>query len=523
MYDYIIVGGGAAGLVLAARLSEDPGAKVLVLEAGTENIYEASEYSTGAHVMWGPATNWSFMSAPQPELDGRQIMQPRGKLIGGSAAINVGSWSRGTRANYESWGLPGWDWEAVLAAYKKIECSRREDSDWRGQNGAMQLEDTPVGTPLTEVFRQAAIEVGVGVTTDRNAAEPVGFDIWETIFKDGRRFNTEHGYLNPARRRSNLTIETEAYVTRINIDGHRARSVSYSRGGHGQEAEAAREIILCAGAINSPQILMLSGIGPGEELRRHGIEVIENLPGVGGNLADHLRTDIGALTPEGIGETLFPDEDDPAQMARWRAGSYGPLTVTENTASAFVRSTPDVPHPDIEFMYSINPPMNLRQDNPGRAGWYINTGLVQPKSRGRVSLASADPMEKAIYDPAYLSDADDMSVYVRGVRTALAHAGTSALAPYTDPATLTLPIDADDAAIEARIRAVAESIYHPAGSAKMGIEGDSEAVLDPACRVRGIEGLRVADASSMPSLISGHTMAPAILVAEMVAGFIKAG
>ncbi len=471
--------------------------------------------------MWGPATNWGYNSAPQPGLGGRQIMQPRGKVIGGCAAINVGSWSRGTRDNYASWGLPGWDWETILATYKKIESSQKDNKKYRGMSGRMRLEDTPAGTDMTEVFRQAAIESGVGLTRDRNGANPVGFDLWETIFPDGRRWNTEHGYLNGARKRSNLAIMTEAHVTRINCEGKRARSVSYQRGGQSYEVIAEQEVLLCAGTVNSPQLLMLSGIGPAAHLREHGIEVIEDIPAVGANLGDHLRVELGALAPEGVGETLYPNPGDPKQLEQWRAGDYGPLTVAENTAAAFVRSRKGVEHPDIELMYAINPPMGLRKSNPGRAGWYIMVGLVQPKSRGNIRLSSADPMEKAIYDPAYLSHSDDMETYKKGIRIALSHAKTKALKPYTDSTTLTLPLDADDATLEAHIRKTAESIYHPVGAVRMGVNGDPTAALDPQCRVRGMEGLRVVDASSIPSLISGHTMAPTILIAERVAAMIK--
>ncbi|MEO0385982.1 MAG: GMC family oxidoreductase N-terminal domain-containing protein, partial [Pseudomonadota bacterium] len=306
-FDYVIIGGGTAGLVLAGRLSEDPKTRVAVLEAGPENTFETGEYANGAGGMWGPATNWGYMSAPQPALDNRQIMQARGKVIGGCAAINVGSWSRGTRGNYESWSLPGWDWDAILATYKMIEGSQKDNAEYRGTDGPMRLEDSPWGSAMTDVFRDAAIELGIGTTADRNGENPIGFDLWETIFPNGRRWNSEHGYLRPARKRENLTVITEAHVTRINFEGRRAVSVSYTKDGVGQEIAAGKEILLCAGAIGSPQILMLSGIGPAEHLREHGIAVLENLPAVGQNLADHLRTQFGALAPAGVGTTVYAD------------------------------------------------------------------------------------------------------------------------------------------------------------------------------------------------------------------------
>lgn len=520
-FDYVIIGGGTAGLVLAGRLSEDPNTSVAVLEAGPENTFETGEYANGAGGMWSPATNWGYMSAPQAGLDNRPIMQARGKVIGGCAAINVGSWSRGTKGNYESWNLPGWDWETILATYKKIEGSQKDDSDYRGKDGPMRLEDSPWGSAMTDVFRDAAVELGIGTTQDRNGENPIGFDLWETIFPDGRRWNSENGYLKPARKRKNLTVITEAHVTRINFEGRRAASVSYSKDGHGQEIAAAKEVLLCAGAIGSPHILMLSGIGPAEHLREHGIEVLENLPAVGQNLADHLRTQFGALSPEGVGTTVYADPSDAAQLEEWRATGYGPLAVAENTSSAFVKTDPNLAEPDIEFMYCINPPSNLR-DDPTRAGWYIMVGLVQPKSKGSVRLASADPMEKAIYDPAYLADPEDMKTYIKGFRIALAHVGTKALGSHTDMSTLQLSVDATDDEIEALIRSSAASIFHPVGTARMGVDGDDTAALDTECRVKGFQGLRVVDAASVPELVSGHTMAPTILVAERIAQAIKA-
>lgn len=519
-FDYVIVGGGTAGLVMASRLSEDPRTSVLVLEAGGENTIENGAFAAGVGAMWGPSTNWGFMSAKQDQLSGRSIMQPRGKVLGGSAAINVGSWSRGYRGNYESWELPDWDWPTILETYRSIERSQKPNTELRGTKGRMHLEDTPAGSEMTDVFRRAAMEAGVGVTSDRNAADPTGFDLWETIFPEGRRWNTENGYLNIARKRSNLNVVTNAHVLRINFRKKRAESVSYVTGSTRHTAQAAREIVLCAGAINSPHLLKLSGIGPADELIHHGINVVRHHPHVGANLADHLRVEVGALAPPGVGRAVYADPGDPDQMALWRSGGYGPLTVAENTSAAFVR-VGEAQHPNIEFMYAINPPMGLRKDHPDRAGWYIMVGLVQPKSTGAITLASADPMDKAVYDPGYLTHPDDIKTYVEGTRLALQHVRTKALSRFTDPATLTLPVDASDSAIETHIRNTAESIYHPVGSVRMGRDNDATAPLDTQCRLKGVDGLRVVDASSIPSLVSGHTMAPTIMIAERVAQMMK--
>ncbi|MEM6371664.1 MAG: GMC family oxidoreductase N-terminal domain-containing protein [Pseudomonadota bacterium] len=510
------MGGGTAGLVMAGRLSEDPTVSVAVLEAGPENTFETGQYAAGAGGMWAPTTNWGYMSAPQPELDGREIMQARGKVIGGCAAINVGSWSRGTRSNYESWDLPGWDWMTVLETYKKIEASQKPGTAFRGKTGPMRLEDSPRASDMTDVFRDAAIELGIAVTRDRNAENPIGFDLQETIFPDGRRWNSENGYLARARKRANLTVITDAHITKINFTGKRADGVSHVQGGQAQDISAACEVLLCAGAIGSPHLLMLSGVGPAEHLRDHGIALVQHVPAVGQNLSDHLRTQFGALSPVGVGQPVYSDPSDPAKLAQWRATGYGPLAGAENTSSAFVKTDAGLLHPDIEFMYCINLPSDLR-DDPARAGWYVMVGLVQPKSKGAVRLASADPMEKAIYDPAYLSDPEDMATYVKGMRIALEHVGTVALAARTDLSTLQL----SPAATDALIRSTAASIFHPVGTARMGRDGDETAALDTACRVKGLTGLRVVDAASVPELVSGQTMAPTILVAERVAQMIK--
>lgn len=520
MFDYIIVGGGTAGPVLAKRLSDDPTVTVLMLEAGKENTYEASQYVNGVFAMVMGEANWGYQSTPQQHLNNRKIAQPRGKVIGGSAAINVGSWSRGAQENYEAWGLNGWDWETVLAKYQQIENSPGSNPIYRGQKGPMLLEGTPSGTFMTDVFRDASLEMGIGITDDRNAANPIGFDLWECIFRNGRRHNTDVSYLQGARSRSNLKIETEAYVSKIIFNGRRANGVVYIRGRETITVAAKQEIVLCAGVINTPQLLMLSGVGPAEHLRSHDIQVVKDLSGVGSNLSDHLRVEVGALAPEGIGETLYANAQDPAQLREWRETGYGSLAVAENTSAAFFKSRPDVPAPDLELMYNINPSYLNRQSNPDRAGYYINVGLIQPKSRGSVRLASADPTEKPLFDPQYLSDPQDIEVFKIGVRTALEYTKTEALSPYTDVSTLSIASDADDAQLEAYIRTVAETIYHPVGTAKMGHDDDPAAVVDSTLKVKGIAGLRIADASVLPTLVSGHTMAPTILVAEMAADFM---
>lgn len=520
-FDYIVVGGGTAGPVVATRLTENPANSVLLLEAGKENTKEAIGYVGGAGQMWTPDTNWGYNSTPQEGLKGREIMQPRGKVMGGSAAINIGSWSRGTAANYNSWNLEGWDWETILKWYLKIEDSDRGANEFRGVAGPMKLETTPEGTFMTQVFKQACLELGLGATDDLNAAQNEGFDVWQCIFRNGRRHNTINNYLDGARLRSNLTIHAEAFVSKVIIENGAAVGIEYFQGGETKTIKANKEIIICTGAYATPKILMLSGIGPADYLKSLGIKVAKDLPGVGENLADHLRTDIGVTAPDGVGVSLRSNAKDPAQLQEWRTTGYGPLTVGENTSVSFFKSSPEVPVADMELMFNINAPVQWGAPPPKNAGYHIDVGLVQPKSKGNIRLASADPQDTLLVNPNYLGDKQDVQTYIKGMKTALKFTQTNSLKAFTDPATLTLKVDASDAEIEEYIRSRAESIYHPVGTAKMGKDDDPMAVVNTKMQVRGIQNLRVADASVIPNLISGHTMAPTILVAERVADFIK--
>ena len=519
--DYIVIGGGTAGPAIAARLTENPANSVLLIEAGGENTKEAIGYVGGAGQMWTPDTNWGYNSIPQAGLNGRAIMQPRGKVMGGSAAINIGSWSRGTAANYNSWKLDGWDWETVLKWYLKIENSDRGASEFRGADGPMKLETTPEGTYMTQVFKQACIEVGLGTTDDLNAAKLEGFDVWQCIFKNGRRHNTINNYLDAARLRPNLNIQTEAFVTKVIIENSVAVGIEYFQDGEIKTIKANKEIIICAGTYATPKILMLSGIGPADYLQSLGIDVIKDLPGVGENLADHLRTDVGVTAPDGVGVSLRSNPQDPTQLAEWRKTGYGPLAVGENTSVSFFKSSPEVPVADMELMFNINAPMQWGAPPPKNAGYHIDVGLVQPVSKGNIRLASADPKDTILVNPNYLADDRDVKTYIKGMRTALKFFQTASLKAYTDLSTISLDLKASDDEIENYIRSKAESIYHPVGTAKMGTDDDPMAVVNTKLQVRGIQNLRIADASVIPNLISGHTMAPTVLVAERAAEFIQ--
>jgi len=514
-FDYVVVGGGLAGCAVAARLSENPDVRVVLIEAGGENQYEPSYYSTGAHAMFETEANWAFKTGPQSALNNNEVAQPRGKVIGGSAAINIGSWSRGIAADYDAWeaaGAAGWNWKDALSYYEAIEASKRPDGGGRGRRGPMILEDTPVVSRMTDLLRQACIEAGYGTTEDHNGAKFDGFDLWETIFPYGRRRNSAEAYLRLARVRKNLSILTRSMTTRIHIAGNRATGVEIKRDGRTQTITAAREVLLCAGAFGSPQLLMLSGIGPGDHLRAHGIKVIRDLPGVGANLIDHLATRLGwAAETSGATAPLYSDPSDPSPLETWRHSGTGPLAANPYTSIAFVRSTDDVALPDIELLFGVNPPDSLVVDKSA-SGFTVFVAHVTPRSRGTVRLKSADPLDPPVIDPGYLTDPNDLPVLIAGVRRALALAATQALKPYTGK--YEVDQGATDEAITAWIRSHPVSMYHPVGTARIGASDDKHAVLDPELRVRGIDGLRVLDVSAMPDIIRGHTMAPALYIAE---------
>lgn len=514
-FDYVVVGGGLAGCVVAARLSEDPQVRVILLEAGRENDYEPSYFATGVHSLWTTEANWGFESVPQTGLQGHRISHPRGRLIGGSAAINVGSWSRGIAADYDRWaagGAAGWDWATARAAYLAIETSRRPEAGGRGKHGPMILEDTPVVSEMTEAFRQACLEIGIGETVDHNGERFEGFDRWETIFPRGRRRNSAEAYLAPARIRSNLQVLTSVRVLKVKFEGKRATGVVVGRDGRMEVIEARAEVVLCAGAFQSPQILMTSGIGPADHLRAIGIEPLVDSAGVGENLIDHLGTRMG-WAAAGLGGVLpvYPDINDTQQLEDWRHSGNGPLAANDNPCIAFTRSSDKLEHADIELLFHVNPPENMRVDNK-IGGFVFVVANVDPASRGNIRLATSDPHDLPLVDPRYLSDPADLPALVGGVRRALALAKTRALAPYSSR--YELSVDAPDNEIEGWIRSRPVSMYHPVGTAKMGAADDPSAVLDPELRVKGVDGLRVVDASAMPSTIRGHTMAPVVFIAE---------
>ena len=506
VHDVVIVGAGSAGCVLASRLSEDPETSVLLLEAGPRDRKLHVRVPAAFSKLFRSPLDWGYDTVPQGELDGRRIVFPRGKVLGGSASINAMMAIRGRRADHDAWP-DGWTWDDVVGAYGR--------SDVPFPRAAQRSP-----SPLTRDFLDAAAAAGIPRVADLNGADIEGAGLTPVSIRRGRRFSVVDGYLRPALHRPNLTVVTGARATRLVVERGRARGVAYLQGGavHEEEAHADREVVLAAGAVDTPRLLLLSGIGPEDELSRHGIAVVQVSPGVGRNLRDHLANGVLAAVDA---KTLYTAERLRHLLA-WLVAGRGPLTSNVAEAAAFVRIGPDATSPDLELIFA---PVLFEEEGtvpPSRDGVTVAAVLLQPRSAGEVRLSSADPLAPPEIDPRYLTDPDghDARTLREGVRLARRVLAESPLARHVTEELLPGADAIDDEALDAHVRARSQTLYHPVGTCRMG--EDEAAVVAPDLRVRGIDGLRIVDASVIPALPRGHTNWPTVMVAERAAELMRA-
>jgi choline dehydrogenase len=523
-YDYIIVGAGAAGCAVANRLSADGATRVLLLEAGGKDWSPLIHMPVGFTKLTSPSVNWGYETVPQAQLNNREMWYPQGRTLGGSTSINAMIYIRGNREDYETWAKLGnneWGFDEVLPFFRKAEHNERLADRFHGTAGPMNVTEQVQHNELSKAFVRAAQELGLSYNSDFNGAVQDGVGYYDVTQRAARRESASTAYLRPARDRRNLTIQTHALGTSVIVENGRAIGLNYTRKGKPTKAYADREVILSGGSVNSPRLLLLSGIGPAEELRPLGIDVVHDLPGVGKNFHDHMDVYLTAeTTPVSYNESDRPLKAMSAglQYVMYRTG---PITASVCEAGMFVRSSDEVSSPDIQMhclpAYVID---HGRQRIKGH-GMTINTCNLRPKSVGSVSLRSADPTTPPAIDPNFLADPYDWKISLEGFKWGREMMATQAYAPFVKKEHMPGAHVRTDAEIREYVRQWAKTDYHPVGSCKMG--EDDMAVVDQQLRVRGLDGLRVIDASIMPTLISGNTQATSIMIGEKGAHHVLHG
>jgi len=518
--DYVIVGAGSAGCVLAARLSEDPSARVTLLEAGGRDRHPNIKIPAAFAKQFRTKLDWDLDTEPEPHCDGRSLFVPRGKCLGGSSSMNAMLYVRGRPLDYDLWesrGCEGWGWSDVRPYFLRAEDNERGPSEHHAVGGPLRVEDERSPRPLTGRFLAAAQAAGIPRIDDYNGPEQDGASLAQVTQRRGRRWSAADAYLRSATGRPNLKVVTGAHVTGLELDGDRATGVRYRAGRGGERvASAGREVILAAGSIGSPQLLMLSGIGPAEHLGELGIPVALDLPGVGENLQDHPYVVCVWDVPGG---GSLADAEKPRALAEWLLRRTGPLSSSVGEAFAFVRSRPGLPAADLQYHFA--PAYFVDNGFEEYDGHAITLGpvLVSPRSRGTVRLRSADPDAKPRILTNSLAEPDDLAALVAGVRLAREIVAAEPLASVVGREIYPGAGVVSDEEIEDDVRRRVDLLYHPTGTCRMG--SDDGAVVDPELRVRGIDGLRVVDASIMPLIPGGNTNAPTIMVAERAADLIR--
>lgn len=505
--------------MVAARLSEDASARVLLLEAGGTDRRREIRVPAAFSKLFRGECDWAYATEPQPRLDNRRLYWPRGKVLGGSSSINAMIYIRGHRADFDAWaaaGNAGWSYRDVLPLFKQSEDNQRGASEYHGAGGPLRVEDQRSTNPVSRAFVEAGVELGLARNDDFNGAQQEGFGCYQVTQRRGARWSAADAYLKPAAARRNLEVRTGAHATRVLFEGTRAVGVAYVRDGKPEEARASREVILCGGAVNSPQLLMLSGIGLAEQLRAHGIRVVADLPGVGENLQDHLFLPVAYVCKQPItldkAETL-------ANALKYALFRRGPFTSCIAESGAFLRVLPGARLPDLQYHFGPAYYLHHGFDRPKGHGFSIGPTLLRPASRGRIALRSADPLAAPAIEPNYCSAGDDLRVLVEGIKLARCLAATRAMSAYRGDEVRPGAAAQSDDAIADYIRSAAETTYHPVGTCKMGT--DAMAVVDASLRVRGVEALRVVDASVMPVLIGGNTNAATIMIAEKGSSLVQ--
>ncbi len=522
-FDYVIVGAGTAGCVLANRLSADPSIRVLLLEAGGRDINPWIHVPVGYFkTMHNPKTDWCYKTEPDPGLSGRSLDWPRGKVLGGSSSINGLLYIRGQAEDYDHWrqlGNTGWAYDDVLPYFIRAEDQERGADDYHGVGGPLAVSDTRIRRNVCDAFIAACEELGIPPNDDFNGARQEGAGYFQLTSRNGFRCSTAVAYLRPSKRRRNLKIVTNALAERVVLDKRKATAVRYFADGTSVEVRARREVILSAGAIGSPQILMLSGVGTGAELRQYGIPVIHDLPGVGGNLQDHLQI-------RAVYKCTEPTLNDEVNnfLLKMRIGleyilfRTGPMSMAASLVCAFAKIRSELATPDIQFHFQP-----LSADKPGEglhpySAFTASVCQLRPESRGRIKLKSSDPFAYPAIHPNYLATRTDQETAVAGMKLTRRLAQSPAMAPYVEGELLPGPDVVTDEELLDSARMLAQTIYHPVGSCKMG--NDEQAVVDERLRVRGVESIRIVDASIMPTITSGNTNAPAIMIGEKASDMI---